>query len=418
MLTFLLLCAAMPQEPVPEAISSKLDRVTVYSGQALVERTFTVASDEPGRHPVVVGPFPAGADVSSFQIKVEEGPAVVQGMEIRSKTGALDSSERDRIRSRIAGLKADLRRLEADKAKIDSGVSLVEAAISNLSGGEAMTREALEMLFDFVETKTRLLDLARADYEDSRDKLSQEIKKLEQQLGGRGRSERPFLEAGASLFFELAGTARLRLTYIVRGASWAPAYDVRVAPDLTGVTVGLVAELSQATDEDWTDAELLLSTSRPSVGLDPPDLPRRTVTLPAPPPPSTPGAPKSEMLPTLQEAEFDGEAWGRSVGAGGGSGGKFGARKGRVAAPEVAVQDFGLTTQFLLPERKSVKADGQAHRFTIRDVPLDVRPERYVVPSRSDKAYLRAEVRLGGETPLLAGPARVFLGPDFLGKAS
>ena len=88
---------------------------------------------------------------------------------------------------------------------------------------------------------------------------------MEEALGGRGRETRPFLEAGTSLFFELPGAARLRLTYLVRGASWHPAYDVRVAPDLTGVTVGLVAELAQSTDEDWEDAEILLSTSRPSL---------------------------------------------------------------------------------------------------------------------------------------------------------
>ena len=420
MLTSLLLSAAWVQEPVPESVSSQLDRVTVYSGQALVERTFTVAAEEPGRLQVVLGPFPAGADRSSFQIKVEEGPAVVQGMEVRQKTGKLKDSERDRIRGRIVDLQVDLRRLEADRVKIEAGDNLIQAVIARIANGgeDATDPVALETLFEFVEGRSRLLDLARVDYEASRDKLGREIKQLEQALGGRGRETRPFLEAGTALFFELPGAARLRLTYLVRGATWHPAYDVRVAPDLTGVTVGLVAELAQSTDEDWEDAEILLSTSRPSVGLDPPDLPVRTVTVPVPVP-SAPGA----AAPVLQENEleslgaFDDKAFKNNVGTGGGgAGGKFGGR--RMRAPEVQVQDYGLTTQFLLPGRKTVKADGQSHRFTITDVPLDVRPERYVVPSRSDKAYLRAEVRLGGDTPLLPGTARVFLGPDFLGQAS
>ena len=49
---------------------------------------------------------------------------------------------------------------------------------------------------------------------------------------------------------------------------------------------------------------------------------------------------------------------------------------------------------------------------------MQISPERYVVPSVSDQAYLRAEVLYSGDQPLIAGAAKVYLGPDFLGETS
>jgi uncharacterized protein (TIGR02231 family) len=186
----------------------------------------------------------------------------------------------------------------------------------------------------------------------------------------------------------------------VNGARWDPTYDVRVAPDLTGVRVGFVAQVSQATGEDWTEAEILLSTSAPSVGLDPPKPPVRSVGVGEP------------LLSSLGYVSEDVGFVDRRPAAIPLAGEKF------LAAPRAEFRDFGLSAQFALPGRKTVAANGEPHRFLLREVPLEVRPHRYVVPSMSDRAYLRAEVKLASGTPLLAGRARIFLGPDYLGEAA
>jgi uncharacterized protein (TIGR02231 family) len=40
------------------------------------------------------------------------------------------------------------------------------------------------------------------------------------------------------------------------------------------------------------------------------------------------------------------------------------------------------------------------------------------VPSQSDKAFLRADVTHTGDSVLLAGTAKIFIGPDYLGESS
>jgi uncharacterized protein (TIGR02231 family) len=89
-----------------------------------------------------------------------------------------------------------------------------------------------------------------------------------------------------------------------------------------------------------------------------------------------------------------------------------------VWAPRAEAVDYGITTQFIMPGKVDVAKNGEAHRFAIRTVPLEVSPERYIVPSQSDKAYLRAEVKHTGDSVLLAGTAKIFLGPDYLGESS
>jgi uncharacterized protein (TIGR02231 family) len=199
-----------------------------------------------------------------------------------------------------------------------------------------------------------------------------------------------------SVFVEQAGPVEVKLSYLVDRAWWQPAYDLRVAPDLTGLQVNSLAEVRQLTGEDWSGTELVLSTSMPNLGLDPPEVPRRRV---------------------------EGERWAleefEEIGIGGGAGSDFRAAPSvEAVAPETVVRDFGITTQFVLPGRSSLPSTGQMQRFRIRDLPLEVRPERYVVPSLSDKAYLRAEITNTGEIPLMAGRAKVYLGPDYLGVAS
>lgn len=404
--------------PAVQRLAPSLDRVTIYGGQALVERTFACSAEEPGPVDLVLGPFPRGAHPDSFQTKVEEGPARFTDLEVRTETGlALDSPERERLRQRLADLRDQRRALDTDLSAIEAGQKLVQAVIAAIGAGQPTsgasgvgTEITVANLYDFVRQRSRELDRDRAAYQKAVQDLEQQIADVEHKLGqAEGALSRRYQEVRVSLFFERAGAARLRLTYLVDGARWLPTYEVRVAPDLTGVTVALVAEVRQRSGEDWEDAQLWLSTSMPSIGLDPPAIPLRVFELPRPQ-----AEQARRRLETLDHGDERGSRGRPAAGAevAGKSADAF------EPAPEVAVQDYGITTQFQLPQRKTVRANDEPHRFILREVPLDVRAERYVVPSRSDKAFLHAEVTLSGDAPLLAGRAKVFLGPDYLGQAS
>ncbi|MDP7063158.1 MAG: DUF4139 domain-containing protein [Planctomycetota bacterium] len=404
--------AAFCQEPEVPSYSSAIERVTVYPGQALVERVVEIVPTELGPLNMRIGPLPMSAQPTSFQTEILTGSGVVQGLEMRTRTaGALEWEESNALREKLAEVNWELRLLETDRFGIEAGIDTLTALIDDPSPiadspGGLPTDPAQRIQFVREQMTSLSLDLANKEREI--EKLIAYSNDLHAQLDlADSGANRTFREARIGIFIEQLGTVRMKVTYLVDGAWWAPAYDVRVAPDLTGVNVGLVGQVSQRSGEDWDGVELVLSTSTPNIGLDPPQLPRRFYSAAEMLTVSSPSS-DAEMEDSMSQLGYVGRE------------GLALEEKARsfAPAPTVSVQDFGLSTQFVMPGKTSVRANGEAHRFRIRDLPLEVKPERYVVPSMSTNAYLRAEVIHTGDAPLLSGVAKVFLGPDYLGEAS
>ncbi|MGB0954063.1 MAG: mucoidy inhibitor MuiA family protein [Planctomycetota bacterium] len=391
---------AIPQQESIIEVASTLDRVTVYPGQALAERVVEIQATQVGPLTVSVGPLPLAAEASSFQTEVMDGDVVVQGLELRRRTGSsADWAEADALRDELKKLRweerlqlAEMKGIEASRASL---TALLQSQAQDPASGGLLPDDLGERLTYFREQMTAI-DKEAAHTQLKLEELRDAIDDLENQLDPLTHgAKRDYREARLSLFVERVGTVRLRLSYLVEGAWWEPAYDVRVAPDLSGVNVGLVGQVSQRTGEDWMGVELLLSTSMPNLGLDPPALPSRYFHI---------GRERGRA--GLMSLGYSADAAPAEE------------IMDKAFAPEVMVRDFGITTQFVLPGESNVRGNGESHRFRIRELPLEVRPERYVVPSLSDKAYLRAKVSHTGEAPLLPGTAKIFLGPDYLGEAS
>ena len=403
--------AAAWQEPEVALFPSKIERVTVYPGQALIERVVEINPTQTGLLNFRIGPLPLSAQPSSFQTEVLEGRGIVQGMELRMRSaGVTDWAESNALYQQLEDESWKERVLQTDYAGIEAGIATLKALIANPHSGDAVGADGLPIdageRISFVRAQMTVLqrDLAEKD-RDIRVVVTH-IEDIRAQLAlAEQGARRDFREARIGLFIEQLGLVRLKVTYLVDGAWWGPAYDVRVAPDLTGVSVGLVGQVSQRTSEDWTGVALVLSTSTPNIGLDPPELPKqyfqirggraRGFSVGSAEALSEVGyvSDSDSAMPTETKAEFE-------------------------IAPTVTVQDFALSTQFVLPGVTSVRSNGEAHRFRIRELPLEVEPERYVVPSMSTHAYLRAKVLHTGDAPLLSGKAKVFLGPDYLGEAT
>lgn len=385
-----------------EAQLGKLERVTVYRGQAMAERLMVVENASLGPLTVQVGPFPMAVRTNSLQAQVERGNAVVQGLEAQLMSGAEQATrqeaeiayQRRALVERLGMQNAEVNALDATVAGLQSMTSRLgeDPSMGGLLVGDLSSR--LQALREEILATERSLVGARLAAKD----LEQAIRDLDALSPGDG--SRDYREVAISLFVEQAGPVEVRLTYLIDGASWQPAYDLRVAPDLTGLQVNFLGEVKQNTGEDWLDTELVLSTSMPNLGLDPPRVPRRYIA----------GDYRGRALESLGYlGASDSMAPSASAGL---------VAADKAVAPTVEVRDFGITTQFVLPGASSLPSTGQTQRFRIRDLPLEVRPERYVVPSLSDKAYLRAEITNTGEVPLMEGSSKVFLGPDYLGEAT
>ena len=405
--------ALFPAQEVVQ-VESSIDRVTVYPGFALVERVVEIPAQEKHHDFIVaVSPLPLLSQPSSFQTQVLNESVAVQGLELRSRMSTVaNMAQASELEKKLSSL--DEQMIDAVAAK--AGIKLQMDALNNMVDYENSSSSTGWGLPEGVSERLEFLGQQMADYDvDLRtnqlliDGLSGEIKDIDLQING-ARNDRGYRirEARIHCFSQLLDTpSQIRLTYLVSGASWQPAYDVRISPDMTGVNVNSMGQVQQRTGEDWNQVKLVLSTSMPQIGLNPPDVPLQFVESNFYP--ST----DSGDLSVLGYVEREGETASKSR--------DFLLQEKSVAfdaAPMAEAIDYGITTQFLLPGKVDVAKNNEAHRFSIRTLPLEVEPERYIVPSQSEHAYLRAEVKHVGDSVLLAGMAKIFLGPDYLGESN
>ena len=405
--------ALFPAQEVVQ-VESSIDRVTVYPGFALVERVVEIPAQEKHHDFIVaVSPLPLLSQPSSFQTQVLNESVAVQGLELRSRMSTVaNMAQASELEKKLSSL--DEQMIDAVAAK--AGIKLQMDALNNMVDYENSSSSTGWGLPEGVSERLEFLGQQMAGYDvDLRtnqlliDGLSGEIKDIDLQING-ARNDRGYRirEARIHCFSQLLDTpSQIRLTYLVSGASWQPAYDVRISPDMTGVNVNSMGQVQQRTGEDWNQVKLVLSTSMPQIGLNPPDVPLQFVESNFYP--ST----DSGDLSVLGYVEREGETASKSR--------DFLLQEKSVAfdaAPMAEAIDYGITTQFLLPGKVDVAKNNEAHRFSIRTIPLEVEPERYIVPSQSEHAYLRAEVKHVGDSVLLAGMAKIFLGPDYLGESN
>ena len=400
--------ALFPAQEVVQ-VESSIDRVTVYPGFALVERVVEIPAQEKHHDFIVaVSPLPLLSQPSSFQTQVLNESVAVQGLELRSRMSTVaNMAQASELEKKLSSL--DEQMIDAVAAK--AGIKLQMDALNNMVDYENSSSSTGWGLPEGVSERLEFLGQQMADYDvDLRtnqlliDGLSGEIKDINLQING-ARNDRGYRirEARIHCFSQLLDTpSQIRLTYLVSGASWQPAYDVRISPDMIGVNVNSMGQVQQRTGEDWNQVKLVLSTSMPQIGLNPPDVPLRFV--------ESNFYPSSDYDSSInREGDIDRNSRDLLL------------QEKSVAfdaAPMAEAIDYGITTQFLLPGKVDVAKNNEAHRFSIRTIPLEVEPERYIVPSQSEHAYLRAEVKHGGDSVLLAGTAKIFLGPDYLGESN
>lgn len=386
----------LAQQDAPETIDSRLERVTVFPQKAMVERVFEVSAERAGEKIVRLGPLPVAAERESVQVRVLEGEVEVQGIEAQVVTasGAADARTRA-LRADLEAARLALRDVRTELSGLEARQEVLNSLISSF-GLKDRTPEEIDAFLQTIADRSMALDRERAEIQQREQVQADLVEELGRDLAARGSEARPVLMIDLPLRFEAPGTAQFRMLYMVRSASWEPSYELRVATDLTGVAMSQVARVTQTTGEDWDAVELFLSTSMPSRGLEAPELPRRIYQLPFS------SAPDLDGL--AGEAFRAGSATARAAGGSG-------------AAAVVSQNGTGgVVALFQVSGSRSVRSVNEVARFELASLPLDVRPERYVVPSVSDQAWLRAEIRYNGPRELIPGRARVYLGGDLLGE--
>jgi uncharacterized protein (TIGR02231 family) len=419
--------AAHPAWAAEMTIPSKVDAVTVFPSGAEIARVFDVKLAA-GSHVLVLADLPAAVAESTIRVEGETAGALEIGsvdarpivVKVPSSTGVSDESERKRIEDEIKRLRDERGGLDGVIAAANAQKALAENLARLPLAGQGKPDAARldpdwNAIFELIGSRIGQAATAMQQAQVKQRALDEQIKVLEQKLQHEPPEEWERTEI--RIYVEAPGSAqgKLRVRYQVTNAAWTPVYDARLT---TGgknkdasLTIARRASITQESGEDWADAELTLSTTRPGGTTSAPELnPLKVMFRPEMRPMA---APKTTMRYRAQEDAPMGGAAPEAADA---------AAPAQAAAPIVesgaAAEAMPYQTSFRIPGRVTVKSGvGQKKLFIAAETP---KPSLMIraAPKKDTIAYLHAKFTHTGIAPLLPGEVSLYRDGVFTGRGA
>ena len=402
-------------------IVSQVDMVTVFPSGAEVTRVFDLKLDA-GSHVLVIADLPASVAENSIRVEGEISGALEIGsvdarpivVKVPSRPGLPDDNERRRIEDEI-------RRLSDERGALDGTIA---AAAAQKALAENLSRLPLaglgkqegaapgpdwNTLFELIGARIAEAAKAVQGAEVRQRELDDEVRVLSEKLQHEPPEE--WQRTEVRIYVEAAGSAqgRLRVRYHMASASWEPVYDARLT---TGggnrdasLTIARRASITQSTGEDWTNADLTLSTTRPGGATSAPELSTMKVAFRPEPRPMAQPAPAPSVM---RERGF------------GALGGAAAPQAKQTLTPiveaEAAVEEQPYQISFHIPQRVTVKSGvGQKKVFVAAETP---KPSLLIrsAPRKDTVAYLHAKFTHEGIAPILPGEVSLYRDGVFTGR--
>ncbi|MDD4033493.1 MAG: mucoidy inhibitor MuiA family protein, partial [Bacteroidales bacterium] len=193
----------------------------------------------------------------------------------------------------------------------------------------------------------------------------------------------------------------LTFSYLTLEAGWYPQYDIRANPENTSIDLGYFAGIWQFTGEDWKNVSVEVSTSRPAVYGNIPELSEWYVDIYSP---EIYGKGRSALMQLESFSEEDKSMETKS------------AAEMNDFFEKTEIQEGSTSFSFLLPGKIDILSDGQPHRFSIATSKAEAKIMYSSTPIYTQAAYLKATLKNPFTFPLLAGTMNVFYDQKLAGS--
>ena len=400
------------------SVESKIDSVVVYPNQVMVVRTASASVSGPGE--IVFEDLPGALLDNSVRIKA---PGMRIG-EVQVKRGYIDEPTatvrglKDRVEELERGLKELVNDQEVLKAKEEFLKSVTLGApglmSTELQQGK-VSPEAWRSALSFVGRELAAVKDEMLDLEQAR-RDNQELLNAARQEYNAARAEVENRKDVSFSFAAPAGVYRVQLAYVIRGgANWVPYYELRAQPDKDKVGLTYYARLTQATGEDWDRVKVVLSTAKPAL----------VVKAPEPTPwylslvdlyayRARKQAEQRVMLSANQQKLDNGILATNEEFSGLPVFGE-GSRMEASAPPPVFVEETGISLQYVVPGRVSLKSGEPTKKLQLHEADLAVEFGYYCLPRVRAQAFLAGKMVNTTEFVILDGEANTYVGDEFTG---
>lgn len=405
-LTALLLLTFAAATAKSAEITSTVDAVVVYPEGASITRTASVAVQR-GANDLVFTGLPSG--ISPSDLRIETGSSNVAIGQIRQDT----VQQREEFDAQVVELQKQIEAAQLAIAAIDDSNKAAELQLQFLQNaatgygkdsgvdvarGQASTENwsqataALGAGAESAYTKIRENGVKRKA-------AVEEVGVLQRELATMRRGARASGRVRLALRADRASTETLKLTYFTEAADWFPSYEARLDSESGALVLTQTAEVSQRTNEDWSNVEMTLSTSAPTGELEAPELYSEFLDLARPMP---------SLRSQLEEVVVTGAA-------------RAPAEDMMVvtARKRTAVDTGDYAASYGIPGRVSLSNEAdETQRFDLARYDFDTQLITQIVPRESTQAFLGARFTYDEEEPLYSNGMQVFVDGTFVGTTT
>lgn len=266
----LVLCLAFPAYSKADdqgtSVSSTITKVTVFSDRAEVHREASVSL---GGTTFVFEKLPGWVDEGSVRVGLV--PADAGRIEdVRVVRTYLARSDDEKV------LKAqeDVQAVTDELVALNDEVKVLESQAAQIEAIKAFSLEKLakdmptrDIKIETYDQTVKYIANALREIAKSKRAIEQKRRQLTPELAARQRKLQELMnltqleETSVLVAVEGNGRAVVELTYMLPGATWEPAHELRAAAtDSSKVELTSYAVVSQTSGEDWSSAELTFST--------------------------------------------------------------------------------------------------------------------------------------------------------------
>lgn len=262
--------------------ASSLKKVTVYSSGCYIERTAQFKAPE-GVSTLAIKALSPDIEEGSIQVKADGAFTILSVQtqqfhpvkKIKPKQLGRLLAEKDSLLEQHKLLDPKLFTLQKEKEFVSRNRKLSgkkrQAPLGELKASVDYYRQRV------IEIETEIMEVNH-----KKATLSQRIQAIDKQLNEDGNADSQAKPEGWVLVGISANNAvdgKLTFSYFVPKASWTPVYDFRIEEPGKPITVIQKAMVQQNTQEDWKDVHLVLSSGRPSLSGEKPELKPLTLAM-------------------------------------------------------------------------------------------------------------------------------------------
>jgi len=393
-------------------VKSEISEICVYTDSALINRVTHLELDR-GTYTAIFSNIIPEVDENSLRVSAE-GTAITKLFGAQIKKEYLEEVPSERIKQlkeEIQKLEDEITRMQnlktilMEKKKFLNSITL----FSNTQIPQDLVTQMpqisdLENILNFLDLELKENYSQALDCELEIRDLNNKVETLKRELSQISGVQRKLKR---SIMVELEilkeGTTDLKVSYLVRGASWNPIYDARANFEKSEVELVSYGVIKQITGEDWLDVDCSLSTAKPRIGGRMPYVaswflrPYQPEVL-------------TDKVSAVPAPAYQTEAFKKEVGAL--------EEREELEIEYATAEEKGIAVVYKLPSKVIVKPDKSEHKFPISSQILSAEFEYSSYPRVSPFAYLGSRVTNSENLQLLSGRVNIFLEGDFVGLSN